>query len=169
MKNIKIVMKQMVQGYKIGYLKTIISLLILISSCNSSRTSKSFTKDTIKQAETKTDSHYLKFVKIIKEDAYSDRYATKLKGGFSISHHFDSIDQYIVYKKGEIIIDTIGDCSLGLPYKNLGYIAADFDKSFVFMQSFGSGNPPIIQLYEKETAQNLIEEFSAWIDVDTTK
>ena len=42
-------------------------------------------------------------------------------------------------------------------HKNLGYIGADFGKTFLFVQSFGSGNPHEIQLIEKENGKIIIE------------
>lgn len=92
-----------------------------------------------------------------------------LKGSFSILYSTDDELQYLVLKKGEKTIDTLNNCSIGLPLKNLGYVVFDFEDSFVFAQSFGSGNPHMIQFYEKETAQNLIKENSAIIDIDSTK
>jgi len=114
------------------------------------------------------DSNYLKIVNAIKDNPYSANYDTALKGGFSICYYYNKSGQYLLYKKGQKVIDTIGSCSLGVPYSNLGYMGADFDKAFVFVQSFGSGNPHIIQLYDKATAKNLIKEGSALIGVDTT-
>jgi len=123
---------------------------VLILSCNNSKTKNNVLKaDTIKQVsdvsiQAKIDSNYLENLNYIKENPYSDRYDTIIKGSFSISYVHDKKLQYLLYKKKQKIIDTIGGCSLGLPYNNLGYIGADFDKTFVFVNSFGSGNPNYI-------------------------
>jgi hypothetical protein len=155
---------------------TILKLIfpVLILSCNNSKTKNDALKaDTIKQPsnlsiQAKIDSNYLENINFIKENPYSDNYDTIIKGGFSISYVHDKELQYLLYKKGQKIIDTISGCSLGLPYKNLGYIGADFDRTFVFVNSFGSANPHYIWLFDKATAKNLIPDGSAWIDVDTT-
>jgi hypothetical protein len=135
--------------------KLLASISILTLSCNNHKTNKAITSDTSKTMTTRslvdsskqaaTDSNYLNMLKEIKENPYSDNYDTVIKGGFSISYYHDTEDQYLIYKKGQKVIDTIGSCSLGLLYKNLGYICADFDNTFVFVQSFGSGNPDYIQ------------------------
>jgi hypothetical protein len=159
--------------------KSLLPFLLLLFSCNNNNTTPVSTKDTAKPIIAKIitdtthsntiDSNYLTMVAAITESPYAAEYDTALIGGFSISFHYSKEDQYLLYQKGQKIIDTIGNCSLGLPYKNLGYVGADFDNSFVFVQSFGSGNPNYIQLYDKETANNLIPNGSAWIDVDKVK
>lgn len=168
-----------VNGYTMTHYKLLASILILTLSCNTDKTRNSVTSDITETITTKNlldtnkqatiDSNYLNMVEQIEENPYSDNYDTIIKGGFLISYYHDTEDQYLIYKKGQKVIDTIGGGSLGLLYKNLGYIGADFDNTFVFVQSFGSGNSHYIQLYDKETAKNLIEDGSAWIDVDTTK
>ena len=159
--------------------KLLASIFILALSCNSNKNNNPVSSDTTKAITSKNfattnrqaaiDSIYLSMAEQIKENPYSNSYDTIIKGGFSISYYHDKEDQYLVYKKGQKVIDTIGACSLGLLYKNLGYLGADFDKTFVFVNSFGSGNPHYIQLLDKETAKNLIPDGSAWIDVDTLK
>ena len=154
--------------------KLLASIFILALSCNNHKTNKAISIDTTKSLvdtnkQAAIDSNYLNIVEQIKENPYSDNYDTVIKGGFSISYYHDTEDQYLIYKKGQKVIDTIGGGSLGLLYKNLGYIGADFDKTFVFVNSFGGGNPHYIQLLDKETAKNLIPDGSAWIDVDTSK
>lgn len=161
-------------------LKLLLPFIALTLSCNNNRRNHGITKadtfliDTNRQiskisTQDKNDGNYIENVRNIEENPYSANYDTTIKGGFSILYSYDREMQYLLYKKGSKVIDTIGDCSLGLPYKNLGYVGADFDKTFVFVNSFGSGNSHYIWLYEKETAKNLIPEFSAWIDVDTLK
>jgi hypothetical protein len=168
-----------VSGYTMKPYQLLASIFILTLSCNNNKSSNAVTSDTTKTITPKSfvdtskqatiDSSYLNMVEQIKENPYSDNYDTIIKGGFSISYYHDKEDQYLIYKKGQKVIDTIGACSLGLLYKNLGYIGADFDKTFVFVNSFGGGNPHYIQLLDKETAKNLIPDGSAWVDVDTLK
>jgi hypothetical protein len=62
------------------------------------------------------------------------------------------------------IRDLNGGSSYGLPQKNIGYVGADFDSSFVFVQSFGSGNPHNIQLIDKRTGKELRK--GAWVDAN---
>jgi len=67
--------------------------------------------------------------------------------------------------KGSIDIkDLNGGSSYGLPLKNIGYLGADFDSSFIFVQSFGSGNPHKIQLIDKKTGKELRK--GTWVDAD---
>lgn len=54
-------------------------------------------------------------------------------------------------------IRQISETSYPMLHKNLGYIGADFGKSFLFVQSYGSGNPHEIQLIEKENGAVLEE------------
>ena len=102
------------------------------------------------------------------EDSTEENNDTYLKNGFSIIYTTDDEDQYLIYKKGKRIIDTLNSCSVGLPIKNLGYVISDFDNTFILGQSYGSGNPTVVELYDKETAKKLIKEYSAIIDVDST-
>ena len=102
------------------------------------------------------------------EDSTEENSDTYLKNGFSIIYTTDDEDQYLIYKKGKRIIDTLNSCSVGLPIKNLGYVISDFDNTFILGQSYGSGNPTVVELYDKETAKKLIKEYSAIIDVDST-
>ena len=53
-----------------------------------------------------------------------------------------------------------------MPYKNLGYVGADFKDYFVFVNSFGSGNPNYIELIKKSNGKNILKSGSAWIDVE---
>ena len=46
-------------------------------------------------------------------------------------------------------IKQISETSFPMLHKNLGYIGADFGNSFLFVQSYGSGNPHEIQLIKK--------------------
>lgn len=154
-------------------------LLILMSACNNSGSNKTSLNDTAKKAaiiktidttaHPITDNDDKVGDEEIAESTYAHPYDTIIKGGYSLSYYHDSTDQYLIYKKGRTIIDTIADCSLGLRYKNLGYIGADFEKMFVFVHSYGLGNPHYISVLDKATARNLIQDGGAWIGVDTTK
>jgi hypothetical protein len=79
----------------------------------------------------------------------------------------DSIQRLFLMKNDDEIIE-LSSTSYGIPHKSLGFLWADFENSFVFVQTFGGGNPRTVQLIEKKTGKNLIEEFSVLIDVDET-
>ena len=157
-------------------LKFIFPMMALVISCNWKRANHNEPKiekvtiepDSQISLQNQFDSNYFENMKRIAENPYSSFYDTSLNGGFSISFCNDKEMQYLLYKKGDTLKDTIGSTSLGIRYKSLGYIGADFDKTFVFVNSFGNGNPHYIRLYEKETLTNLIPDGSAWIDVDTS-
>src|SRR6187399_476067 len=82
---------------------------------------------------------------------------TILKRGYTISFKADDSLEYLYLKKGNKIIVELSSCSRGLPYKNLGYVAADFKDYFVLAHSFGLGNP------------NSIKDWAAWIDAVVDK
>ena len=94
---------------------------------------------------------------------------TILKGGYKISFKADDSLEYLYLKKGDKIIVELSSCSRGLPYKNLGYVAADFKNYFVLAHSFGSGNPHIIELIKKINGKNSIKDWAAWIDAVVDK
>ena len=140
------------------FLKIIIPFIAFTFSCKDNKAPQSVTK---------IESNYNENLNRIKENPYSSNYDTTLKKGFIISYFYDSQFQYLFYKKENNIIDTLSVCSIQLPYKNLGYIGADFDNTFVLVKSYGSSNPHYISLYEKEKMKNLLSTGSALIDVDT--
>jgi hypothetical protein len=92
-------------------------------------------------------------------------YDTTLIGGYKISFKADDSLQYLYLKKGDTTISELASTSTGMPYKNLGYVGADFKDYFVLVHSFGSGNPNYIELIKKATGQNNLRSGAAWIDV----
>ncbi|MWB96074.1 hypothetical protein GON26_17040 [Flavobacterium sp. GA093] len=88
---------------------------------------------------------------------------TILKNDFHLSYRVykDTIEnemlQSLTLVKGNKDIKQISETSFPMLHKNLGYIGGDFGKTFLFVQSFGSGNPHEIQLIEKENG-NVITE-----------
>lgn len=104
------------------------------------------------------------------ERDYNRFFKTALKGGYHVKYLRDSQYQYIVLKKDAKILDTINDADIGESrLKALGYVGADFNNYFVFVNSFGSGNPNYIKLIEKKTGKNVIEKGSSWIDANEKK
>ena len=98
-------------------------------------------------------------------------FQTSLKNGFKLEYRVyiesnspDTLQTIFLIKDTSEIKDLTGGSSYGLPHKNIGYIGADFDSSFVFVQSFGSGNPSEIQLIDKKTGKILRK--GTWVDAN---
>ena len=84
---------------------------------------------------------------------------TILKNNFHISYRVyndtleNGILQSLTLVKGTKDIKQISETSYPMLHKNLGYIGADYGSSFLFIQSYGSGNPHEIQLIKKENGE----------------
>lgn len=91
---------------------------------------------------------------------------TTLRAGYHISFTTDDSLQYLFLKKGNQTIAELSSMSKRLPYKNLGYIGADYTHYFVLVHSYGGGNPRYIQLFKKSTGKNLLNAGAAMIAVD---
>ncbi|MBR8538133.1 hypothetical protein KDU71_21360 [Carboxylicivirga sediminis] len=108
----------------------------------------------------------------ISDSAYLDYdFQTSLKNDFNLeyrvyieSNNPDTLQAIFLVKDTTDIKDLTGGSSYGLPHKNIGYIGADFDSSFVFVQSFGSGNPHEIQLIDKRTGKTIRK--GTWVDAN---
>jgi hypothetical protein len=94
---------------------------------------------------------------MVVEDRQLYDYQTTLKGGYRLALKFDSGLQYLYLKKGSKTISELSSTSKGLPYKNLGYVIADFKNYFVLAHSFGGGNPTYIALIDKESGKNILK------------
>lgn len=77
-------------------------------------------------------------------------------------------EQFLFLEYEGKFVDTLSSCSFGLPIKNLGYLVQDFDSNFVLAQSFGSGNPHPVFLYNKKSGDNELHSNAYFIDVDST-
>ncbi|AGC78387.1 hypothetical protein LX97_02719 [Nonlabens dokdonensis] len=75
-----------------------------------------------------------------------------------------SLAQSLTLMKGETTIQKLNETSYPSLSKNLGYIGADFKNHFLFVQSYGSGNPNLFQLIEKRTGNEIVE--GTFVDVD---
>lgn len=147
--------------------KTVSSLLFLaiIISCNEAKVK---TKNNVEEFIIATvDSSKLKD-KNIKPGPYD--FDTILKNGYNLSYRIyldrienDTMQSLTLVKNGRDI-RTLNETVYPMLHKNLGYIGADFENSFVFVQSFGSGNPHEIQLIEKETGKQI--KVGTWVDAD---
>jgi hypothetical protein len=93
-------------------------------------------------------------------------YPTKLKGGYRIVFKTDDSLEHLYLRKEGKIIAELADGSNGMPYKNLGYLGADFQNYFVLVHSFGSGNPHEIELIKKSTGKNILKDGACWVDAD---
>lgn len=86
---------------------------------------------------------------------------TILKNGYHLSYrtYNDSVTnqplQNLTLVKGNKDITILNETNRPTLHKNLGYIGADFTNSFLFVQSFGSGNPHEFQLIEKKTGKEI--------------
>ena len=149
------------------YILTILTLL----SCQTGNQNKESSASNIQQEnsdEIKADKGrtYISDSRYLTYD-----YETDLKGDFRLeyrvfveSNYPDTLQTIFLMKGSEEIKDLNGGSSYGLPHKNIGYIGADFDSSFVFVQSFGSGNPHEIQLIDKKSGKELLK--GTWVDAD---
>ncbi len=98
-------------------------------------------------------------------------YQTILKSGYNLEYRVyiesntsDTL-QAIFLMNGETVIKELNEGSdYDLPHKNIGYVGSDFDDSFTFIQSFGSGNPHYFQLIDKKSGKELLN--GIYIDVD---
>jgi len=92
-------------------------------------------------------------------------YPTKLIGGYNILFKADDSTEYLYLTKGNKRIAELASDVRGGLYKSLGYVGADFKEYFVFVHSYGSGNPHEIELIKKTTGKNILKTDAWWIDV----
>ncbi|UUV22088.1 hypothetical protein [Paenimyroides aestuarii] len=142
----------------------ILIFIVLISCQNKSQEGKIF--DSINYSDTTIVEHQTPDG-IIEFEPYD--YDTILSGGYNFKYkvYTDKTGeklQSLTLRKGDDEIKVLNETSFPMLFKNLGYIGADFDSSFVFVQSFGSGNPHEIQLIDKKTGKELRK--GTWVDVD---
>ncbi len=104
----------------------------------------------------------------LKDNAYS--FNTELSNGYRLKHkvfkdpEYDGYLQSLMLMNGEKVIAEVGGGSFGLSHKNIGYIGADFDKSFVLVHSYGSGNPSDFELIQKKSGKILRK--GTWVDAN---
>lgn len=92
-------------------------------------------------------------------------YRTNLIGGYKILFKADDSLEYLYLTRGNKQIAELASDSRGGTYKGLGYVGADFKAYFVFVHSYGSGNPHEIELIKKSTGKNALKANAWWIDV----
>ena len=162
------------------------SLLILISCGQNDRDKKvheenpNFESNLVskKTAEARPRSEKHNKVPHVKDSAWvfddlTDNpypYETELSHGYYLkhnvfrSHKSKQFLQSLTLMNADSSIREFDSFSYGLPYKNIGYIGADFKNSFAYVQSYGSGNPHDLKLIEKQTGQILAE--GIWVDAN---
>lgn len=142
---------------KISYL--LCTVIILFGCVNRNESNKSI------QADLNSD---------IEENEYEEYiYDTILKNDYNLSYNVydDSISgikmQNITLSKDGYVIKELNEVSYPMLQKNLGYLGADFNDSFVLVQSYGSGNPHYMQLFNKKTGIEI--DSGVWVDADETE
>ncbi|MEZ4936902.1 MAG: hypothetical protein R2799_04845 [Crocinitomicaceae bacterium] len=86
---------------------------------------------------------------------------TLLSDGYYLSYRVkkDTLEKEffksLTLKKRNIEIKLLNELNYKLPDHNLGFIMGDFGKSFIYVQSFGAGNPYYFQLIEKKSGKEL--------------
>lgn len=97
-------------------------------------------------------------------------YDTLLSGGYVLKYHryLDSITQEPMQKlnlnQGNRVIRELSSTSYPMLFKNIGYIGGDFDRDFVFVKSFGSGNPHSLEIIHKSSGDIVSSGF--WIEIN---
>jgi hypothetical protein len=141
-------------------------LILLLFACkNSDNKKKAETNqlDTTKKAIEKKKEDVWTIERLYKEYPYD--FDTILKNGYHL--HFEyfkreansDIETQLTLMKGKKTIDTLNNMGYGIVMKNLGYIGADFNDYFAFVQSYGSGNPHEMQLLRKKDATEILNGF----------
>lgn len=99
-------------------------------------------------------------IKVDSIEQYS--FDTLLSHGYHLSYRVypssktDEVLQSLTLVKGKKDIKVLNEEDSEMLHKNLGYIGADFGDTFLFVYSFGAGNPHQIQLIEKKTGNELL-------------
>lgn len=90
-------------------------------------------------------------------------YITELQGGYWLDYYVDtSLDywiQYLILMDQKRVVDTISGMSYGLKFRNLGFIAFDFQDEFMFSNSFGYWDACPSSLIVKETGESIFDGF----------
>jgi len=137
-------------------------LLVLFVSLFSCRNQKKETKNVTPVKVTEQNSIAPQNnIKSVKTETEPYDFDTILKNGYHLSYRIynDSIEndalQSLTLVKGNRDIKMLNETSYPMLHKNLGYIGADFGAAFLFVQSYGSGNPDEMQLIQKENGKEL--------------
>jgi hypothetical protein len=138
-------------------------LFILFSCINHKKEIKNVTPNKVTESEYKKTTEPENISKLVKSEIEPYDFDTILKNGYHLSYRVykDSVEgdslQSLTLVKGNRDIKTLSESSYPMLHKNLGYIGADFGDSFLFVQSYGSGNPDQMQLIKKVNGVSLKE------------
>ncbi|UKN01333.1 hypothetical protein K6119_16520 [Paracrocinitomix mangrovi] len=90
-------------------------------------------------------------------------YDTSLSGGYHLSYRVDTLYeesmQYLLLMKNNKLVDTISGMSLGLIFRNLGFIIADYNDFFLFGNSFSFGSQNNCSLIQKSNGKTVCSGF----------
>ncbi len=153
-------------------MKTIFKIIIFsffslfVFACNNTnnkKETKPIQVDTVKNPINSNKEDVWTIERCYKENPYD--FDTILKNGYHL--HFEyfkadkdsDIESQLTLMKGKETIDTLNNMGYGIVMKNLGYIGADFNDYFAFVQSYGSGNPHEMQLLRKRDALKIVYGF----------
>lgn len=138
-------------------------LVLLLISCNNQNTeneTKFIQTDTIKSPINTPRDEAWTIERLNIECPYD--FDTILKNGYNLhferikrSDEVNDIECQLTLVKGKYVIDTLNTMGYAPVMKNLGYIGADFNDYFAFVQSYGSGNPHEMQLLRKSDAKEI--------------
>lgn len=146
----------------------------LIYACNSANTTNGNGSDSATDVATTSIDTIQKIVSTEPEEDWTIErlyeefpypFDTLMKNGYHL--HFEyfksdpdsSIETQLVLMKGKKAIDILNNMGYGIVMKNLGYIGADFNDYFAFVQSYGSGNTHDVQLIRKRDAFEVTHGF----------
>lgn len=136
-------------------------LSILFSCTNTKKEAKNVPQIKVTKSENKKTIAPENTLKTVKPEIEPYDFDTILKNGFHLSYRVykDSIEgdslQSLTLVKGNRDIKVLSETSYPMLHKNMGYIGADFGDTFLFVQSYGSGNPDEMQLIKKENGESL--------------
>ena len=146
---------------KLFYISLLFSILL---SCNQKKEiDKKLETESNQIGKKTTLKKSIEIPKVEKFEFEPYDFDTILKNNFHLSYRVykdtleNGILQSLTLVKGKKDIKQISETSYPMLHKNLGYIGADYGSSFLFIQSYGSGNPHEIQLIKKENGKIITE------------
>jgi hypothetical protein len=153
-------MKLIIHGIVLSF------LVLFVFSCRNSNTQKNTNQQQLNNHPKTTNSEKEEVWTVercYRENPYD--FDTLLKNGYHL--HFEYfkrdknayVESQLTLMRGQKTIDTLNEMGYGIVMKNLGYIGADFNDCFAFVQAYGSGNPLEMQLIRKSDASQLVQGF----------
>lgn len=139
----------------------VVLLASLFSCTNQKKEVTNVTPIKVSEAKRQLNIDLPNNIKPAKREIEPYDFDTILKNGYHLSYRIykDSVEndslQSLTLVKGNRNIKMLSETSYPMLHKNLGYIGADFGDTFLFVQSYGSGNPHEMQLIKKENGAEL--------------